>query len=416
MKKVIYIIFAISLFHQLTGAQWVQQESGVTTPLYNVQFVNRLTGWVTGSNSVILKTTNGGANWFSQTIDLVYPKRLYGLCMVNETTGYIAGGFETILKTTNSGINWNIISNIPTNDGNSNNAVSFINTETGWICSFLGRVLKTTNGGVFWDTSNVGNTGPLLDIQFLNSQTGWVCGDVGNLNKSTNGGINWISQPLLTTSNLTGLHFINVNTGWVVSEQTNYVFRTIDAGSRWDTLAQLPVGMNNFLYSVFFNNFSTGWIGGTNTRLYKTSNGGYNWIQQVIPTPMYMSNMSFYNDTIGWIAGGNQGKIIHTSNGGTHVAVEPLSNITPLSFNLNQNYPNPFNPNTTIEFELPIEDNIKILVHDILGRVINTIIENRLKAGKHKVDFDAAALSSGVYFYTLYHTYGKITKKMILNR
>jgi len=173
---VIYCLLSVNCY-----SQWVQQTSGVTTPLYNVEFVNQYTGWVTGNSSVILKTTNGGVNWFSQSIDLGYPKALRGLDMLDANTGYIAGSFETILKTTNGGDNWLIISNIPTNDGNSNEGVSFINTHTGWVCAFIGRVLRTTNGGISWDTAYTGTGGPLRDIQFLNAQTGWACGEGGFL-------------------------------------------------------------------------------------------------------------------------------------------------------------------------------------------------------------------------------------------
>src|SRR5438552_10243356 len=143
MKKLIAIaIFYCLLFTINCYAQWVLQNSGVSNTLYNIQFVNPSTGWATGTNSLILKTTDGGSNWLQQSINLGYPKDLNGLAMLDANTGYIAGWFETILKTTNGGINWDIISNIPSNNGNSNNGVSFINSQTGWICSFLGRVLK----------------------------------------------------------------------------------------------------------------------------------------------------------------------------------------------------------------------------------------------------------------------------------
>ncbi len=149
MKKIIYIFVICNLQFVICNlnAQWIQQSGGITTPLYNVEFVNRYTGWATGNSSVILKTTNGGVNWFSQTIDLGYPKSLYGLDMLDANTGYIAGWFETILKTTNGGTNWQIISNVPSNDGNSNNGISFLNSTTGWICSFGGRVLRSPVNG-----------------------------------------------------------------------------------------------------------------------------------------------------------------------------------------------------------------------------------------------------------------------------
>ncbi|MGH2574690.1 MAG: YCF48-related protein, partial [Ignavibacteria bacterium] len=314
-------------------SQWVQQQSGVSTPLYNVQFVNRYTGWATGSNSVILKTSNGGINWLLQPIDLGYPKNLYGLSMVNENIGYIAGWFETILKTTNGGINWVIISNIPSNNGNSNHGVSFINSETGWVCSSLGRVLRTTNGGLSWDTANVGNTGPLRDIQFVNSNTGWVCGDGGNVRRTTNGGVNWIFNGFLTGSNILSLYFINSDTGWAVSEQQNQVFRTTNAGVRWDTIAILPGGSLQYSYTIYFSSPNTGWIGGTNSRLFKTINGGFNWVRENANFPAFFWNFSFYNDSVGWCVGG-QGTIIHTTTSGEPLGITKIGESTPKDFRL----------------------------------------------------------------------------------
>lgn len=405
MKSIIFLLTLQTLLTAFGGlqtnyAQWVQQASGVTTPLYNVEFVNRYTGWVTGNSSVILKTTNGGVNWFQQTIDLGYPKLLYGLDMLDENTGYIAGSFETILKTTNGGSNWLIISNIPTNDGNSNEAVSFINAQTGWICAFLGRVLRTTNGGINWDTAYTGTGGPLRDIQFLNAQTGWVCGDVGTIHKSTNGGINWSYAGLLTGANFPGLHFINIDTGWVVSEQSNLVFRTTNSGVNWDTIAVLPGGSLQYSYTIYFSSALIGYIGGTYGRLFNTTNGGFNWAQQIAPLPMFISNFSFFNDSTGWAVGGGGG-IIHTTNGGTYVEVAKISSQTPTKFQLFQNFPNPFNSTTNFQFNVSELSDITIKLFDILGIEVKILLNQKLNPGTYKLQMDFNELASGTYFYSL---------------
>lgn len=412
MRRIILITFAVLLFHNLASAQWVQQPEPVSTPMYNIDFVNRWTGWATGSNSVILKTTDGGASWFDQSIDLGYPKNLYGLDMLDANTGYIAGWFETILKTTNGGTNWNIISNIPSNNGNSNEGMFFFNAQTGWICSSLGRVLRTTNGGIFWDSSYAANI--MFDIQFVNSQTGWVCGVGGTLFKSTDGGINWESGPLLTGANLSAVYFVDVNTGWLVSEQGRRIFRTTNAGTKWDTVSVLPGLSTDFLYSVHFVNSQTGWTGGSNSQLYKTVNGGLNWLKQTVPTTLYVYNFSFFNDSIGWATGGNQGVIIHTTNGGTYVGVEPNANSAPVDFVLHQNYPNPFNPITRIKFDLPKLSFVKLTVFDVLGRETEVLVNSALKTGTYSIEWNASELPSGVYFYKLTTENVFLTKKMLL--
>lgn len=88
--------------------------------------------------------------------------------------------------------------------------------------------------------------------------------------------------------------------------------------------------------------------------------------------------------------------------------------IIPLHYYLSQNFPNPFNPSTTIKFFLPKKDFIKLKVFDILGREVATLIEGELNKGEYTVNFNAAELSSGVYFYQLSTPTFTETKKMQL--
>jgi ligand-binding sensor domain-containing protein len=86
----------------------------------------------------------------------------------------------------------------------------------------------------------------------------------------------------------------------------------------------------------------------------------------------------------------------------------------PTEYALYQNYPNPFNPSTTIEFDIPEKTNVKIIIYDILGREIETLIDKELEPGKYKINFTATNLPSGVYFYTLKTPKFTKTNKMLL--
>jgi N-acetylmuramoyl-L-alanine amidase len=94
--------------------------------------------------------------------------------------------------------------------------------------------------------------------------------------------------------------------------------------------------------------------------------------------------------------------------------VEEEIGTTPTEFSLQQNYPNPFNPNTQIKFSVPQTTNVKVLVTDLLGREVATLVNDNLTAGNYSVNFDAINLSSGVYFYTLITDNFKQSRKMIL--
>jgi hypothetical protein len=95
-------------------------------------------------------------------------------------------------------------------------------------------------------------------------------------------------------------------------------------------------------------------------------------------------------------------------------SVEGEVNATPTEFILYQNYPNPFNPITKIKYSVPQLSNVVIKVFDILGNEIETLVNEEKPAGYYAVEFNAATLPSGVYFYQLKVEDFVSTKKMIL--
>jgi hypothetical protein len=93
-------------------------------------------------------------------------------------------------------------------------------------------------------------------------------------------------------------------------------------------------------------------------------------------------------------------------------------NVIPTEYNLSQNYPNPFNPVTKINYELPKDGKVKIVIYDILGREIKSLVNNEFKtAGRYTVEFNGTQYASGVYFYRIQVEGGKgytAVKKMVL--
>jgi hypothetical protein len=86
----------------------------------------------------------------------------------------------------------------------------------------------------------------------------------------------------------------------------------------------------------------------------------------------------------------------------------------PTNFELSQNYPNPFNPSTTISFSLPNTSKVTLKVFDILGNEITTLVDDQVDAGNHSIEFNAAGLSSGIYFYRIQAGNFTETRKMNL--
>ena len=88
---------------------------------------------------------------------------------------------------------------------------------------------------------------------------------------------------------------------------------------------------------------------------------------------------------------------------------------------LDQNFPNPFNPQTMITFSLPVQEQVRLDIYDLSGRLVRRLVDEQMQAGRYQVEWDGTdasggTVASGVYFYRL--TVGKETsaKKMIMLR
>jgi hypothetical protein len=91
----------------------------------------------------------------------------------------------------------------------------------------------------------------------------------------------------------------------------------------------------------------------------------------------------------------------------------------PTSYSLLQNYPNPFNPSTTISYEIPHNVKVKLLIYDILGRKITTLVDKVQQPGSYKIIWNGKnnfgqSVASGIYFYQLQSEGFNNVKKMIL--
>ena len=83
---------------------------------------------------------------------------------------------------------------------------------------------------------------------------------------------------------------------------------------------------------------------------------------------------------------------------------------------LGQNYPNPFNPTTIISYQVPVVSKVRLVVYDLLGREVATLVDEMNQPGTHTVRFDGSNLSSGVYFYRLSAGDLVKTRKLVLVR
>jgi len=341
MKKTL-TLFLLGILSSLSISQWYQQiiPSNITS-LSSICFIDTLNGWACGGNGAIIKTTNGGTDWF--ILNSGTTQSLNSITFKDTNTGWTCGSNGTILKTFDGGINWSEQSIWP-NSLLSN--IFFFNKIIGWITGFEiqgssivnPKVLKTTDAGNSWFEQFSKPTGLFSDLFFVDSLNGWFCGD--KIYKTTDGGSNWSGNNPFPDW-IDAIFFINSNIGWIAHSNLGYskISKTIDAGYSWDE--QFSISALGMIFgNIFFIDENNGWVVGPRSgpmspsTIYRTYNGGITWNYQ-FSNIMSLSEVAFPSHNRGWTVGQKfiswdsttiiQAPIIlNTTNGGA-VPVEFIS-------------------------------------------------------------------------------------------
>jgi photosystem II stability/assembly factor-like uncharacterized protein len=429
MKKYIFLLLLITSYsHAQSG--WFSLDSVTNYHLNCIYFINENTGYITSElltypltyRGQLLKTTNGGNHWN------VVTNMNFGLVSITFTDynkGFCIGispspGSGSRFMTTNAGNTWNGTSVNP-----GPNAVMFINQTTGFITGYSGLILRTTNGGENWNTISSGVNYYLGDACFTDSLNGFIFGIKSDFSsiilKTTNSGLNWYTNLIYQNKFFHSIFFVNSGTGFIAGGgrenfASGIILKTTNKGNNWIIMKD---SINRDLKSIFMINADTGFVVGDRqgyglgNMVMKTKDGGNNWVTQYVPTDYSLNTVYFINSTTGFISG-FAGTILKTTTSGEVLGLQPISNVVPHVFVLSQNYPNPFNPQTKIEFSVPKTSFTKLIVFDLLGREVTTLVNEELKPGTYEADWDGSNFSSGVYFYKLVAGDFTETKKMVL--
>lgn len=443
---ILFFIIGFNFSHNPAG-NWYQQFlpnlNGRT--ISDITFIDSLTGWAVtpylavNDTSFVLKTSNGGDDWFIQhtrTGQFVGSNRVY---FINANTGFTAGvsnlpAYSAILKTTDGGNTWSNVN--PPTDPFTARDISILNSDTIWVVSdnsLTGGVFRTTNGGSSWENQLSAGSGNPDRIYLFNSRIGFACNGSSSY-KTTNSGINWLSFP---GNNFTDMHFIDSLNGWRCNNLQ--MSKTTNGGASW-IVQQLPVGglISEFGGMLEFSHVNKDTIWGTGGYLfygagrnrgiiYKTVNGGTNWWFQLPDTSYGIPRFrysDFTNRLNGWaynsysLSGNLVSSGVHTVSGGDTIDYTPIyqaSEEVPQNYRLFNNYPNPFNPTTNIKYQISESKFVNIVIFDVTGKKIIDLVNKRHSSGTYIVEFDAGSYSSGIYFYSL-SIDGKImeTKAMVL--
>ena len=409
-------IYKNNLIEDPPPLNWEFQISGTTQDIWAVHFTSLTDGWAAADDGLLLHTTDGGDNW--NIIQLGgYFDDFRDITFVNENTGWVCGENSKMFKTTNGGQNWFELT-VPTTS--VIRSMCFLNESLGWAVTLEDHlILKTSDGGQTWTQQNSGLSGNLhhVDVFFTDENNGFITGFIltspqfeNYILKTTNGGQTWSANFNFITQTMSSIFFINHDVGWIGGFD-GFLIKTIDAGNTWQIQNS---GTSEVITELYFSDVNSGWFTGFDGALYQTSDGGSSWLQHDVLIQDILRSVYFVNEANGWVVGSN-GIILHYHESVTNIDNEDVQ--APNNFALSQNYPNPFNPSTVISFSVP-EDNtiVSLKVYNLLGEEVETLINQIVPAGNHKVQFDASGLPSAVYFYTLTADNFFETKKMVLLR
>ena len=353
-------------------------------------------GGLGGQTSIAIDTSSGPNNG-----------NIYLLCSVEPFSG--PDPLDVMFaRSTNGGVNWS--SPIRVNDDISTSAYQWFGTMS---------VAPTGRIDVIWlDTRD--NPGTNISALYYSN--------------STDGGITWSQNEKLSDS-------FNPHVGWPQQNKMGDYFHMVSdsngASLAWAATFNneqdvyysyiattiVPVELVSFSSSVKGNTVNLSWLTAT-----ELNNRGFE-----------IERSSDIKDwrTIGFIEGKGttsepqhysySDKLLDITSSKLYYRLKQVDfngsfeysnildvEIAPSVFSLSQNYPNPFNPNTKISWQSPVSSWQTLIVFDVLGNEVATLVNEYKPAGKYDVEFDATGLNSGVYFYQLKAGSFIQTKKMIL--
>jgi len=402
--RIAFLLFCLMAIKLDTFAQWNIQNSGTSSYLQSVFFLDSIHGWAVGYDSLgtIIKTNDGGQNWSN----IEYAKHDWPMSVLftDSLKGWIVGGRTLsiyddrgiILHTIDGGLSWNEIE-IPDEVFYS---VSFINDSIGWVGG--SSIYHTINGGGNWTIQK--DTILMRELFFISADTGWYVGDNGIIAKTTDGGNNWFLQESNTNNRLWSVHFIDKLNGWICGDNGT-ILKTTDGGSHW---ANKYIFMDNtWFFSISATSENQCWATGRDGTIVHTSNGGTTWEFQDNPNSGWMESINFIDSLHGWICG-EDGVILSTSNGG-------FVGISELSENKDEIcvYPNPFS--NELNIEPGIHKIISVQIYNLQGKLVKTVLFNNRNEKQHRLTIDMLEFPDTIYLLKV-TTDNSVQVKKIIRR
>lgn len=397
----------------LLSAQWVQT-SAPSAPVIDVSSAgSRL--FLASRQEGVYTSTDEGASWAPRNNNLLLKESLWHVSVFGDTVYAVSGALQKmhVNDTTWSG-------NYAGNSTRNAIDVSGATIHVGYLLT--GGIQRSTDAGGTWSFATI-HQPPALGFgfsqAFLNTGTALLVGHNFGIHRSTDGGATWDSV-LAASPASSILCFLNHSSGLFaggISGASQILLQSTNNGVTWTSVLTTGMLAGNGISSL-------------------ASSGQY-LFAVVVGRGVYVSRVSPINWTLAntGLTSANLANTIVIMNNNVYLASgsastgfgvwkRPVSQLTavlpdardrvPTTLVLHQNYPNPFNPGTTISYQVPVTSHVYLSVHDMLGRKIAVLVNERREAGAHEVKFEGSNLASGVYIYRLQAGDRVQTKTLVL--
>lgn len=418
MKNSISVFLLIIFFPLYSYSQnWSQTLNGRNVwSLAQDRQENLYAGGLTGANSRIWRSDDGGNSW--DTLYAGSGQTMWDFGFDENDVIYVANYSNGMLRSSDGGNTFLLIPSSVFNNKNlqgvecSNGGYVFVTSSTGFFRS-------TDHGQTFNETALTGlNCLPVLvdrdssNIIFVGVTS--ASGSGIGFYRSTDFGVTFSSN---LNPGKNGYNLSQKLNGdlYMITTTSPYNFdKSTDKGQTWYTVSNLPSAQRGITVSGFNTIYTAG-----NGGVFRSTNNGqtfenFNFTSSATPI------LSFVNFAVAKIAIGTTG----TSAGGVWLYTEGvIQNISGSAENLNgyklfQNYPNPFNPVTKIDYELPANSGgqvfVSLKIYDVLGNEKENLINEYKSAGRYSAVWDASEFPGGVYFYRIRSGNFSETKKLLL--
>jgi hypothetical protein len=454
MKRMLLLVLLLALGLSLSFAQWTEytkvgtdsvkylQMRGVDYKSNGVVWVTGAEVLYTGKNSAWL-STDFGTTWARKDIytnATLSSLGVVGIAAKDANTAFVATTTGEIIRTTNGGAKWDTAYSYSTPDSAFFDGIRYVGQDSlvayGDADGLGVCVVRSLNGGVTWTRiTNLPDSGRVAAgyIGYATYGQGmevygknvwlplyWGTSTLPGMLYSADAGATWTFWKFTLQGGNTYNYYLrsiamkDANVGYGSSRQitsssttANYLVKTTDGGRTWsDTISVAPgidhaqakvtgveaiQGTNTVIAVGFTPTSAKAWISTDNAATWNSLNCPGGVISGADLKNIYAVNASNFF-AVGY-------KNISKYGNLTDVDESPKG--TPTSYALLQNYPNPFNPSTTISYSVPKSGYVEIKVHDMLGRLVATLVQGEQSVGTHSVSFNASNLSSGAYFYTM---------------